>query len=133
MLRHPLCLALIRRKWQNYGRYLYFTGLFFYLIFLALLTSYALLTPNATHVTYNSSDFCRDPTLRSTVTEISPKTPFFIVCQVGIIVIVLFNSLMELVQFYRVIKFLILTKPEFTTNYCSPVAGTSNGRICLTG
>ena len=105
LLRHPLCLALIRRKWQNYGRYLYFTGLFFYLIFLALFTSYALLTPNANSDSSNSSYFCRDPAKMGLVTEISEKSLFFIVCQFGIIAFVIFNCLMEVVQFYRVIIF----------------------------
>ena len=40
-------MALVRRKWLDYGRYLYYLGLLFYCIFLAFLTSYALLTPNA--------------------------------------------------------------------------------------
>ena len=98
LLRHPLCLALIRRKWQHYGRYLYFTGLFSYLLFLALLTSYALLTPNA-NTDNNSSDFCKNPSKAQS----QPKTPFFILCYWGILGFVLFNCLMELVQFYRVI------------------------------
>ena len=47
LLRHPLCLALVRRKWNKYGRYLYYMGLLRYSTFLAFLTSFALLTPNA--------------------------------------------------------------------------------------
>ena len=105
LLRHPLCLALILRKWQHYGRYLYFTGLFSYLLFLALLTSYALLTPNARMLDndpHNSSSYiCQNPSKAQS----QPKTPFFILCYWGILGFVLFNCLMELVQFYRVIFF----------------------------
>ncbi len=47
LLRHPLCLALVRRKWISHGRYVYYLSLSTYLLFLIFLTSFALLIPNA--------------------------------------------------------------------------------------
>ena len=106
LLRHPLCLALVRRKWKKYGRYLYYIGLLSYLVFLFFLTSYALLTPNAQNVRTLSEEkgapFCQDS---SNDKDIEEKSYFLYVCQIGIIVISIFNCLMELIQFYRVRTF----------------------------
>ena len=46
MLRHPLCLSLIRYKWFKVGRKLYYFNLLFYISFLATLTAYTLTIPN---------------------------------------------------------------------------------------
>ncbi len=50
MLRHPLCLALVRHKWKSFGRYVYYVQLFLYVLFLFFLTSYLLLAPNPAFV-----------------------------------------------------------------------------------
>lgn len=96
LLRHPLCLALIRRKWQNYGRYLYSGSLIFYLIFLAFLTTYALLTPYSNE----EGTFICDDT--QTTYDVSESKPYLVVCRWGVFIIVIFEILMEIVQFYRV-------------------------------
>ena len=95
LLRHPLCLALIRRKWQNYGRYLYSGSLIFYLIFLAFLTTYALLTPYSNE----EGTFSCDDTI-----DVSESKPYLVVCRWGVFIFVIFEILMEIVQFYRVSK-----------------------------
>ncbi len=39
-------MALLSRKWKKYGRYIYYGMLVGYLIFLALVTTFALVTSN---------------------------------------------------------------------------------------
>ena len=45
LLGHPLCMALVRYKWNRLGRYIYFVILFFYLLFVASVTLFTLSTP----------------------------------------------------------------------------------------
>ncbi|XP_077977719.1 transient receptor potential cation channel subfamily A member 1 homolog [Glandiceps talaboti] len=45
LIAHPLVTSLIRHKWNHYGRYFYYTGLFIYALFVAFLTGYVLTTP----------------------------------------------------------------------------------------
>lgn len=45
LLSHPLCISLLHLKWVSFGRYVYYTNLLFYLLFLAFLTGYILTTP----------------------------------------------------------------------------------------
>ncbi|XP_065649233.1 transient receptor potential cation channel subfamily A member 1 homolog isoform X2 [Hydra vulgaris] len=42
LLSHPLVTYLLRRKWNSSGRYVYYTRLFIYIIFLMFVTFYAL-------------------------------------------------------------------------------------------
>ena len=104
MLRHPLCLALVRRKWNKYGRYLYYMGLLRYSTFLAFLTSFALLTPNArTRLenggkNVNGAQFCQDSDDDSN----QEKSQYLYPCAIGILVLTTYNCLMEFVQLYRV-------------------------------
>ena len=104
LLRHPLCLALVRRKWNKYGRYLYYMGLLRYSTFLAFLTSFALLTPNArTRLenggnNINGAQFCQDSDDDSN----QEKSQYLYPCAVGILVLTTYNCLMEFVQLYRV-------------------------------
>ena len=46
LLNHPVCLALVRTKWNTLGRYLYYGNLIFYILFLVFLTSYMVIAPN---------------------------------------------------------------------------------------
>ena len=43
-MKHPLCLALVRRKWKMYGRTIYYFELLLYLIFLAFFTTFSIYT-----------------------------------------------------------------------------------------
>ena len=45
LLLHPLCQALLRRKWNTFGRWAFYTNLLYYLAFVAALTAYLLLCP----------------------------------------------------------------------------------------
>ncbi|XP_042904949.1 transient receptor potential cation channel subfamily A member 1 homolog isoform X1 [Parasteatoda tepidariorum] len=42
LLKHPLCASLLRRKWKYYGRYVYYSNLFVFILFLMILTTYVL-------------------------------------------------------------------------------------------
>jgi len=46
LLRHPLCLTLVRHKWMKFGRLSFFLILAMYLLFLASLTTYVVTSPN---------------------------------------------------------------------------------------
>ena len=107
LLRHPLCVALVRHKWLKYGRYLYYSGLLFYCIFLAFLTSYALLTPNAQnieHLNTTRHKFCEETSTQgfSAQNEIESKGFALYVTQYGILIFAIWNCFLELVQLYRV-------------------------------
>ena len=45
LLGHPLCMALVRNKWNSLGRYVYYGQLILYLLFVGLLTNFVLDTP----------------------------------------------------------------------------------------
>ena len=65
LLRHPLCLALVRKKWMGYGKQTFiFLYLIPYLIFLTFLTTYVLTSPNPINYPefYNCSQFFRNQT-----------------------------------------------------------------------
>ena len=53
LLRHPVCLALVRHKWKKFGRYIYYGHLIVYLLFLFSLTAYILLDVRANPCTGN--------------------------------------------------------------------------------
>ncbi|GFS41325.1 transient receptor potential cation channel subfamily A member 1 homolog [Trichonephila inaurata madagascariensis] len=40
LLSHPLCESLLRRKWKYYGRYVYYSNLLVFILFLIFLTGY---------------------------------------------------------------------------------------------
>lgn len=43
LLKHPLCLGLLRHKWQTFGRYVFYVQFLLYCLFLASITTYTLL------------------------------------------------------------------------------------------
>ena len=45
LLGHPLCMALVRYKWNKFGRHIYFFLLFLYWLFLAAVTFFTINTP----------------------------------------------------------------------------------------
>ncbi|EPB67719.1 ankyrin repeat protein [Ancylostoma ceylanicum] len=54
LLSHPLVLALLKYKWNNLGRYVYYLALMIYAIFLCLLTLFITYTPAPFNV-YNET------------------------------------------------------------------------------
>ena len=45
LLGHPLCMALVRNKWNKFGRYVYLSNLLTYIAFLIALSDYCILSP----------------------------------------------------------------------------------------
>ena len=45
LLGHPLCMALVRYKWNKFGRYAFYFNLIYYVLFVALFTEYMLSSP----------------------------------------------------------------------------------------
>ena len=46
LLRHPLCLSLVRYKWHKYGKFPYYFNLLSYFTFLMFLTAFVLTSPS---------------------------------------------------------------------------------------
>ena len=101
LLRHPLCIALLRHKWKKFGRYVFYFQFLLYCLFLASITSYVMLKlegrtyPNGTN---NSSFF-------STV-EIAPEvlkaSTAEIVSRYAVVILVLLCLFIELLEIIRV-------------------------------
>ena len=110
LLRHPLCMSLVRRKWMKYGRYIYYSGLMSYLVFLAFLTSFALLSPNIA-IQSNLSPSCEtlgNQTLYrewAATKDLKEKSFWLHVSQVGILALSSVQLLLEVIQFFRVLIF----------------------------
>ena len=45
LLGHPLCMALVRHKWNSFGRYVYYFTLALYFMFVLFLTDFTVNTP----------------------------------------------------------------------------------------
>ena len=45
LLGHPLCMALVRYKWNKFGRYAFYFNLIYYSIFVAVFTEYMISSP----------------------------------------------------------------------------------------
>lgn len=50
LLAHPLTTSLLRRKWHNMGRYLYYTNLLVYVVYLIFFTGFSLTIPSPIRV-----------------------------------------------------------------------------------
>ena len=46
LLRHPLVTSLLNHKWSQFGAWIYFSNLLFYLIYVFFLTAFGLTVPN---------------------------------------------------------------------------------------
>ena len=72
LMRHPLCLALVRKKWKRYGKYtFYFVNLLPYLLYLASITLFVLTSPNPiSHPQfYNCSEYFNNQSHRPVLNE----------------------------------------------------------------
>lgn len=103
LLRHPLCLALVRHKWKTFGRYMYYGNLSFYSIFLTFLTIYILVAPNpAIYGSVETKKRCFQTALAASRDnpDWNKKTIEYL-CQYGIMVLVAINLVLEILEFYR--------------------------------
>ena len=96
----------VRRKWKKYGRYIYYTGLIFYLVFLLFLTSFALLSPNASDLLNSTKQMICIDNLpdhpRSYNIASNKKSIWMYISQYGIIIISSLQLILELIQAVRV-------------------------------
>ncbi len=45
LLGHPLCMALVRHKWNHFGRHVYYFTLLIYFFYVIFLTDFIINTP----------------------------------------------------------------------------------------
>ena len=111
LLKHPLCLALVRHKWKSFGRYVYYSSLSLYGLFLLFLTSYVLIVPDPVEYSwyYNCSEngsyskFFMEARQQEVNPDSPPpeKGPYLYFAQFGIYALVGLNMFLELVQLCR--------------------------------
>ena len=122
MLNTSLNFIAVRRKWKKYGRYIYYSGLISYFVFLLFLTSFALLSPNASDLSdllNSTKQICIDnfpDHLRNYNIESNKKSIWMYISQYGIIGLSSLQLILELIQafrvsiFYKIINFKLETQ-----------------------
>ena len=98
---NSLNFIAVRRKWKKYGRYIYYTGLISYFVFLLFLTSFALLSPNASDLLNSTKQTCIDHS-KSYNNESNKKSMWMYISQYGIIGLSSLQLILELIQAFRV-------------------------------
>ncbi len=58
LLGHPLCMALVRYKWNSFGKYIYFITLFLFVLFVIFLTEFLVSSP-APYTAEQLWDLCK--------------------------------------------------------------------------
>ncbi|TRY67514.1 hypothetical protein TCAL_06427 [Tigriopus californicus] len=103
LLRHPLCLALVRHKWKTFGRYMYYGNLTIYSLFLTFLTIYILVAPNpAVYGSTETKNRCFQTALAASRENPDwTKKSIENICQYGIMTLVGINLILEILEFYR--------------------------------
>uniref|UniRef100_A0A0K2TKJ7 Transient receptor potential cation channel subfamily A member 1 homolog [Aplysia californica] n=1 Tax=Lepeophtheirus salmonis TaxID=72036 RepID=A0A0K2TKJ7_LEPSM len=96
LLRHPLCLALVRHKWRKFGRYVFYGRVFLYSLFLVFLTSYLLLEVKHSQCFGSDIDPKTDPN-----ELLPPQNMFKTFCHVGVLIGVILNILAEITEIIR--------------------------------
>ncbi|ROT83530.1 hypothetical protein C7M84_023298 [Penaeus vannamei] len=75
LLAHPVCVHLIKQKWYNYGRFVYYGNLFLYLTFVTCLTGYVISVRDLNWVTGgNMTDLLIDAS-RCPLLALTPYSP----------------------------------------------------------
>ena len=101
LLKHPLCLALLRHKWKRFGRFIFYFQFILYSLFLASITAYVMLKleidrfPTET----GSNPFLFDNRVEP---EQIDKSTAEIVTRYAVIVLVLLGLFIELLEIIRV-------------------------------
>ena len=102
LLTHPLCKALLRKKWKDFGRYFYYGIFIGYVIFLAILTTYGISFSKA----YRSSISTSENKTEEKETHFqfcNKKQGIFNAYEIFIIVFSVVFLIFEIIQFIRVI------------------------------
>ena len=105
LLTHPLCKALLRKKWKDFGRYFYYGIFIGYVTFLAILTTYGI----SFSKTYRSSiSTSGDKTeAEQNFQFCNQNEGIFDAYEIFIIVFSVVFLIFEIIQFIRVILTLI--------------------------
>ncbi|XP_078001472.1 transient receptor potential cation channel subfamily A member 1 homolog isoform X2 [Glandiceps talaboti] len=102
LLGHPLCISLLRHKWNKYGRWVYYTSLFIYCVFLSCLTAYIILMPPPYYVYQNGTSKVWYLNGEDKFGNPDPTTlslhPAIFICKWIIVGLACFNILKELFQ-----------------------------------
>ena len=96
LLKHPLCLALLRRKWKSIGRIVFYSQFYIYLLFMIFLTAHILYKLNSKTFPdeSNHSEFLTQCGLTNDPTEQG--------LQVMVIFFTVLNIIIEISQIIRV-------------------------------
>lgn len=108
LLAHPLVTSLLKHKWNNFGRWLYYASLLIYCIFITFLTGY-IATTKAPYLYYDATlgnctaSSCENIRTYCTLTNESSvaHTLFSEVGKYIIIALAAFNIIKELIQLMR--------------------------------
>ena len=98
LLKHPLCLALLRRKWKKFGRYIFHIQLYLYVLFLVSITSYVMMHLNVE----NFPDDETKVTEGSCSVDFISNSPEEKVLTVLVIIFSILNIIIEFSQIVRV-------------------------------
>ena len=98
LLKHPLCIGLLRHKWKRFGRFVFYFQFLLYSLFLASITSYVLLKMEGRKFPGNESVSLSDveeapEKLGSSTAEIVTRYSVIILCGLG-----LFIELLEILR-----------------------------------
>ncbi|KAK3859862.1 hypothetical protein Pcinc_034051 [Petrolisthes cinctipes] len=104
LLAHPVSISLVKHKWMNLSRYVYYSSLVFYLVFLTFFTGYILSAPDWVQVKQqlNLTDTNTRPSCADAEAELDLKRNVFM--QAGkwvIIIMAILNIIRELFQMYQ--------------------------------
>ena len=98
LLKHPLVLALLRRKWKMLGRYIFYLQLMLYVLFLFSITFYVMIHINSS----NFPDAETEPKNATCTLDFASNSPAENVFAVLVVVFSLINIMIEFSQMIRV-------------------------------
>lgn len=112
LLAHPVSISLVKHKWMNYGRFVYYSTLAFYAVFLVFLTGYVLTARNWISIegemnnTEGNALMVQAAKEQSSCEDIEDKLNltsdvFVVAGKWVIIVMAVINIMREMFQFYQ--------------------------------
>lgn len=112
LLNHPVSISLVKHKWMSYGRFVYYSTLLFYTVFLTFLTGYVLTAKDWAWVEYvmqnvsNGLPLIQDARDSGSCEDIKSKVDlsdsgFVMAGKWVIIVMAAINILREIFQIYQ--------------------------------
>lgn len=99
LLRHPLCLGLLRRKWKRFGRHVFYSQFLLYILFLISITGYILYKLNTKSYPDAENHYFK------TECGIVKDDAVEYIFRIAVFVTVALNMVIEISQFIRVNNF----------------------------